>query len=223
MGTQKSTSSGMCICKSGYSGADCSQCNVGHTGTKCDKCEEGFFKSNGICEPCDCKGKNFDGTCDSNGKCNCLFNFDGKNCDQCVKGSHGKRCEHCDEGFHKTNNGCEEGSCYSNGTRTVRKNGACVCKIGFIGSRCDECDVGYTGDNCDHCDTGFYNLGKSCITCGCDPQFSNGTCDESGQCFCTGNRGGKSCDMCKKGFHEPDCKLCKPSYHMDNNGICQGM
>lgn len=75
--------------------------------------------------------------------------------------------------------------------------GACKCREGFAGERCDKCDAGYFG---------FPN----CQPCGCDEKGSqNNICDEKGRCPCKPKFGGAKCSSCAAGFYKfPECEPC---------------
>ena len=98
-----------------------------------------------------------------NGTCSCKLGFTGSRCDDCVKGFSGivksgkKMCDICQLGYYMDQNGvCQQGYCNQTGTLEIEKNGACHCKPGFDGDKCDRCAYGYTGELCKNCALSHY-------------------------------------------------------------------
>ena len=65
--------------------------------------------------------------------------------------------------------------------------GACECKKGFSGYRCDQCAAGY-------------RQFPDCIPCPCDSRGIVPSHDCEGNCLCKSNVAGQFCDHCKRGF-----------------------
>jgi hypothetical protein len=179
----KDTGKAVCDCKEGYIGEHCDRCDVFYHGNPLEK--------GGECQKCKCSG-NVDeldpSSCDSKtGQClKCLYNTFGNNCEVCKHGYHGSA-------IHKT---CYECQCDPRGTEgNSDKNcdnitGQCKCLPNVEGKRCDA-----PKEDC------FWNPNDNgTLSCDCD---ASGTvsgslvCDKNtGQCPCTEERGGKTCNEC---------------------------
>uniref|UniRef100_A0A915PQH1 Laminin subunit alpha n=1 Tax=Setaria digitata TaxID=48799 RepID=A0A915PQH1_9BILA len=109
--------------------------------------------------------------------------------------------------------------CDTTGTKNGicdKETGACLCKSGFFGPRCDECDLNFYGY-------------PHCKECGCNEYGSKSAeCDrKTGDCPCYTNFTGKNCDRCAAGFYDfPNCRPCScltigsKGMTCDNNGQC---
>lgn len=171
------------------------QCKANVIGTRCDECRGGFFALSASnpqgCSTCNC---NTDGTvmasdtCHAtSGQCVCKENVMGLKCDQCINGT--TQLSALNE------NGCTACACNSDGSMSSICDGitgACDCKPGVGGTRCDECLDGYF----DFSDTG-------CELCTCDTSGSvSNACDkETGACSCRPNVEGDICDTCSSGYY----------------------
>ncbi|KFU87396.1 Laminin subunit gamma-1, partial [Chaetura pelagica] len=129
----------------------CTSCQTGTTGKRCELCDDAYFgdplgESGAVrpCRLCQCNDNidpNAVGNCDrQTGEClKCIHNTAGFYCDRCRDGFFGNplapdpadKCRACD--------------CDPEGSRSLqcRENGRCVCKEGFVGSRCDQCEENY--------------------------------------------------------------------------------
>ena len=113
--------------------------------------------------------------------------------------------------------GSESASCTDN-------DGACTCKVGYSGVKCENCDEGFFRDEEGNC------IGKSTfcclptlqnipklsfeiIECGCDATKGSEDvqCDPTGQCPCKDSYIGLKCD------------ICEDYYFLDASGTCQSM
>lgn len=65
--------------------------------------------------------------------------------------------------------------------------GACDCKLGFSGHKCDQCAAGY-------------RQFPDCIPCPCDSRGILPSHDCEGECLCKANVEGEFCDRCKPGY-----------------------
>lgn len=164
-------------------------------GLQCDQCRDGFFALSATnpqgCSPCNC---NTDGTvlaidtCHAtSGQCQCKENVMGLKCDQCINVTTGLTALNED--------GCSPCDCNVNGSLSSvchTSTGACQCKPGIGGVRCDECLDGYFDFSEDGC--------KPC-TCHLNGSVSN-VCDKaSGVCTCAPNVEADLCDTCFSGFY----------------------
>ncbi|XP_074527156.1 multiple epidermal growth factor-like domains protein 9 [Halichoeres trimaculatus] len=71
----------------------CDQCLPPHSGPRCDRCSVGFFKSAGVCVPCDCSGN-----ADLQGP-DQLCHPDTGHCLRCINNTTGPHCQFCAPGF----------------------------------------------------------------------------------------------------------------------------
>uniref|UniRef100_A0A3Q2XNE3 Laminin, beta 2-like n=1 Tax=Hippocampus comes TaxID=109280 RepID=A0A3Q2XNE3_HIPCM len=122
-------------------------CRQGFAGPRCDQCAPGYYgdpqQTGGQCLPCECSG-NIDTqdpeSCDPRtGQClKCLYHTDGPSCAQCQQGYYGSALAQ----------DCRQCNCHPQGSEVAqcdRTSGACQCKEGAAGKRCDECARGFTG------------------------------------------------------------------------------
>uniref|UniRef100_A0A663E5Z3 Scavenger receptor class F member 1 n=1 Tax=Aquila chrysaetos chrysaetos TaxID=223781 RepID=A0A663E5Z3_AQUCH len=227
---------GVCLCKPGFFGADCSSpCPERYWGPDCKRSCPGHCTCDpnhwgGLCQfPCQCGPH---GRCDPlTGACRCepgwwaptckkqcQCNPAGSHCDpltghcRCLLGWWGRRCSF---------------KCSCNLSPCAQETGKCECKAGFWGPacqrRCDclhgscsplsghcSCNPGYQGRSCrDPCPAGKY--GFQCV-------HSCGSCKRSQPCspvdgFCLACQPGWNGTLCKEpcapGFHGEGClQLC---------------
>nr|XP_054589276.1 laminin subunit beta-4 [Nothobranchius furzeri] len=188
-------------------------CWEGHTGAHCDQCSPGFYGNLTLpgahCQPCPCNN-NIDpddrDACDSlTGKClHCLHNTRGPQCQHCILGYYGNAlqsdCKECSCDRRGTEVGhCHQGRpCFCDPT-----TGQCPCRTRVVGVLCDECE------------DGSWDLSGAleCQACRCDPANSiSNICDKvTGQCPCHPGFGGRQCDKCGDSyFGNPDlqCLSC---------------
>ncbi|XP_075250628.1 multiple epidermal growth factor-like domains protein 8 isoform X4 [Convolutriloba macropyga] len=93
-----------CYCNKGYYGRECNldcgclfrstcsrrgvcdKCDDGYTGRDCSLCSDGYYQDGNECKRCNCSGNGDPkrGECNkSDGKCFCINNTDGYNCEKC--------------------------------------------------------------------------------------------------------------------------------------------
>ena len=105
------SSSGKCVCQSGFTGSSCESCSSGHFGPSCEACPAGCLdcddgiSGTGTClqfnvtnAPSTCNCVN--GVCGSNGKCTCNAGW--------TTSSNGTACATCAKGYFLDSSGnCE--------------------------------------------------------------------------------------------------------------------
>lgn len=191
-----------CVCEHNTAGTDCQQCAPFYqdrpwapaTGDSANQCVR-----------CNCSGRSDV----------CIFDPElyrstgsGGTCINCRDNTAGPHCEHCKVNFYRSSPQlpCNSCSCNTMGSVSLQCNdkGACVCKPGVTGTKCDICKPGY------------HSLGPSgCRLCECNQRGSVGVCAaEDGRCHCKPKVEGHSCDRCKPGSFNleqdnPDgCQMC---------------
>ncbi|XP_021033337.1 scavenger receptor class F member 1 isoform X1 [Mus caroli] len=184
---------GLCRCKPGFFGAQCSsRCPGQYWGHDCR-------------ETCPCHPR---GQCEpATGDCQCQPNYWGRLCEfPCTCGPHGQ-CDpktglcHCDPGWWSPT--CRR-SCQCNpAARCDQATGACVCPPGWWGRRCSfSC-------NC-HTSPCMQDSGR----CVCLPGWWGPECSRKCQCVrgqCSVTSGHCSCPP---GFHGIRCELpCNPGHY----------
>ncbi len=190
---------GDCIKGQGSGGQILGQCfcKANVIGLKCDICRQGFsnFSADNPdgCSSCSCNMAgtfNSMDTCNSDtGQCLCKENVRGLQCDTCKPGFTSLDIDNDD--------GCGPCSCNPLGSVSISGcdgiTGACNCKPGVTGSRCDQCLSGFTG---------LSSTGCAQCSCNLDGSVDN-VCDSiSGQCICSQNVTGTNCDSCASGFYD---------------------
>ncbi|KZT74043.1 hypothetical protein DAEQUDRAFT_807755 [Daedalea quercina L-15889] len=194
------SSSGQCVCQSGFTGTSCESCASGHFGPSCEACPTGCLdcddgiSGTGTClqfnvtdapSTCNC----INGVCDENGQCTCNAGW--------TTSSNGTACATCATGYFLDSSGnCE------------------ICALG-----CEECASG-TGD-CITCASGFTQSSDDATQCIATQQTtSSGT-----QCPDGSFSSGSSCEQCSSlcqtcnGATSNDCIICATgSYKL--NGSC---
>ncbi|NWU97041.1 LAMB3 protein, partial [Upupa epops] len=196
---------GRCVCKD----------NV--QGDRCHLCKPGFAQlahANPLgCRRCSCNalGARQDMPCDDEtGRCFCLPNVVGDDCDQCA-------AEHWDMGSGR---GCRPCGCHPQGSSSLHCNqftGQCPCREGFTGRTCSAAQLQVCPDR--H----YGDAGAGCTECDCDFQGTEAVgCDKAtGRCLCRPGITGSRCDQCQRGHCStyPDCELCHPCFHSHDENI----
>jgi len=109
--------------------------------------------------------------------------------------------------------------------------GACSCKVGYTGLKCNECDATYFAAS------GVSGVNPSCASCNCYSIGSeNHNCSViSGQCNCNSAYSGSKCSSCSPSYYpisgvdgiNPVCVSCgchslgSNNTLCDSNGVCQ--
>ena len=128
-----------------------------------------------------------------------------------------------------SNNTCISGHCNRFGTLDRTQKGECICKIGFVGDRCEYCDKGYVSSLpvdhesvCDICQIGYHKDGNTCQEGKCDQERTEQV-DPTGRCHCKDGYSGAQCNECAQGHSGDDCDHCNSGFVMDKRGICHGI
>ncbi|KAM6399042.1 laminin subunit beta-3 [Rhynochetos jubatus] len=196
---------GRCVCKE----------NV--QGDRCHLCKPGFAQlanANPMgCRKCTCNvlGTRQDVPCDDEtGKCFCLPNVVGNDCDQCA-------AEHWEMG---SGLGCRPCGCHPHGSHSPHCNqftGQCSCREGFTGRTCSAVQEQVCPDR--H----YGDVLVGCTECDCDFQGTEDVgCDKTtGQCLCRPGVTGPRCDQCQRGHCNtyPSCELCHPCFRAYDGDI----
>ncbi|NXX54353.1 LAMB3 protein, partial [Scopus umbretta] len=196
---------GRCVCKE----------NV--QGDRCHVCKPGFAQlanANPVgCRRCTCNalGTQQDMPCDDEtGRCFCLPNVVGNDCDQCA-------AEHWEMGSGR---GCRPCGCHPHGSRSPHCNqftGQCPCREGFTGQMCSVTQEQVCPDR------RYGDVWVGCTECDCDFQGTEEVgCDKTtGQCLCRPGVTGSRCDQCQRGHCStyPGCELCHPCFRAYDGDI----
>ncbi|XP_071434693.1 laminin subunit beta-3 isoform X1 [Pithys albifrons albifrons] len=196
---------GRCVCKENVQGDRCHLCKPGFTQ---------LANPNPLgCRGCTCNalGTRQDMPCDDEtGRCFCLPNVVGNDCDQCA-------AEHWNMG---SGQGCQPCDCHPRGSRSPLCNqftGQCPCREGFTGRTCSVMQVQVCPDR--H----YRDAQGRCTECNCDFQGTEQVgCDKTtGQCLCRPGVTGQRCDQCQRGHCStyPECQLCHPCFQTYDGDI----
>ncbi|NXJ67160.1 LAMB3 protein, partial [Rostratula benghalensis] len=196
---------GRCVCKENVQGDRCHLCKPGFTQ---------LTNANPLgCHRCACNvlGTRQDMPCDDEtGRCFCLPNVVGHQCDQCA-------AEHWEMGSGR---GCRPCGCHPQGSRSPHCNqftGQCPCREGFTGRTCSAAQERVCPDR--H----YRDVRAGCRECDCDFQGTEDVgCDKTtGQCLCRPGVTGARCDRCQRGHCStyPSCELCHPCFRAYDGDI----
>ncbi|NXS90597.1 LAMB3 protein, partial [Jacana jacana] len=196
---------GRCVCKENVQGDRCHLCKPGFTQ---------LANTNPMgCRRCACNmlGTRQDMPCDDEtGKCFCLPNVVGHDCDQCA-------AEHWEMGSGR---GCRPCGCHPQGSLSPHCNqftGQCPCREGFTGQTCSAIQEQVCPDR--H----YRDIREGCRECDCDFQGTEDVgCDKTtGQCLCRPGVTGARCDQCQRGHCStyPGCELCHPCFRAYDGDI----
>lgn len=92
----------------------------------------------------------------------------------------------------------------------IQVAGACECKPGYSGYKCDQCAAGY-------------RQFPGCMPCPCDSRGILPSHDCEGDCLCKANVAGELCDRCKPGYFaltKDNLDGCLPCYCFDRTDRC---
>ncbi|XP_070174967.1 uncharacterized protein [Littorina saxatilis] len=254
----------MCGCDIGYTSNEsqsCIECPANMYGTNCTQecnCTINAESCNNVDGACVCKA-GWEGTCCESDVNECLTNQHNCSDDNviCINEVGGYSCG-CDVGYTSNEsqncieclantygrNCTQECTCTSNAESCNNVDGACVCKAGWEGTRCEsdvnECLTNHNNCFDDHmicinqdggykcgCEIGYTsNDSQSCIECPANMYGPN--CTQ--ECTCTTNA--ESCNnvdgacVCKAGWEgtrcESDVNECLTNHHncSDDHVIC---
>ncbi|NXO02892.1 LAMB3 protein, partial [Rhinopomastus cyanomelas] len=192
-------------------------CKENVQGDRCHLCKPGFAQlahANPLgCRRCTCNalGTRQDVPCDDEtGRCFCLPNVVGDDCDQCA-------AEHWQMGSGR---GCQPCGCHPQGSSSPHCNqftGQCPCREGFTGRTCSAAQLQVCPDR--H----YRDVRGGCTECDCDFQGTEdvGCNKATGQCLCLPGVTGSRCDRCQRGHCStyPACELCHPCFHSYDGDI----
>ena len=193
-------------------------CPESHSGQFCENCayayrrEVVFGDSFARCVPCSCNNHSL--TCDaSSGKCSCIHQTTGENCEACKEGFYG-------DALTGTPNDCKPCPCPN--------DGPCAQIFNYQSNTADvvclNCPPGTRGNLCDICEDGYHLVESSgtsivCEKCQCSANIDEnaiGNCDtSSGKCLrCVYNTTGDKCDKCLSSYWgnaltELKCHACE--------------
>ena len=208
----------VCICNTGYAGANCTQCDDGYEpflNGNTQSCKSVCSLTDGVA-PC-----NGHGTCDAvTATCSCTANtsstvgfYAGQFCGACQDGAFGATCQKCPD--------CGNGKCKGSGTNTG--DGSCSCFAGYDGPSCDRCAYGYqmdtSVDKCRKCPVDAVTQ-KVCNAPNGACTISNAGSSSTASCTCENGFSGKTCG--KKSETAP-AKACLEDCYGNgkcSNGIC---
>ncbi|XP_035736479.1 laminin subunit alpha-1-like [Vespa mandarinia] len=166
-------------------GFHCEKCNCNGHATSCVYDPEVADKRMSM----DVRGKFRGG-----GVCvNCTEHTSGINCEKCQIGYYrpngvapdaSEPCLPCDCSIHGSTGYCTPDDSY---THMGKVAGACECKSGYSGYKCDQCAAGY-------------RQYPDCMPCPCDSRGILPSHDCEGDCLCKANVDGEFCDRCKSGY-----------------------
>uniref|UniRef100_A0A8C3S8Z0 Laminin subunit beta 3 n=1 Tax=Chelydra serpentina TaxID=8475 RepID=A0A8C3S8Z0_CHESE len=196
---------GRCVCKENVQGDRCHLCKPGFTQ---------LTNANPLgCHKCACNmlGTRQDAPCDDEtGRCFCLPNVVGANCDQCSanhwKIASGQGCQPCN---------CDPRNSFS--PQCNQFTGQCQCREGFVGRTCSAAQLQV-------CPDGSYgDVRTGCRECDCNIQGTEGMgCDKTtGSCLCRPGFTGPRCDQCQRGYcsNYPRCETCHPCFQAYDSDI----
>jgi hypothetical protein len=208
-------------------------------GGPCDKCKPGYYGDRcmrqcpgGACQTCGGHGLCDDGR-EGAGTCTCTNStargyWTGSSCNRCVDGFYGAQCVRQCDCSPKGTVSCTDGRFGS---------GACICKTGYEGLRCERCNAdlpscvetyicpGPLGHECNDngiCETFVSAGGATDARCRCNSFFAGADC--SIQCprncsqrgSCSDGASGTGLCTCSTQFAEPDCATCRHGYWGSN-------
>ncbi|XP_043271259.1 laminin subunit alpha-1 [Venturia canescens] len=126
---------------------------------------------------------------------NCTDHTTGINCEKCEIGYYRPNgvppdapqpclpCDHCN--LQGSTGYCTPDDSYTN---VGKVTGACECKPGYSGYKCDQCAAGY-------------RQFPDCMPCPCDSRGILPAHDCEGDCLCKLHVAGEFCDECKTGYY----------------------
>lgn len=241
----ESPDAAVCVCNTGFGGADCSTCYAGYHDDGTGAC---VLDQQCMVNTCDTHG-----TCAAASgvvACTCDAGYTGTSCDACASGFHRTTAGTCVADESCATNPCVNGTCSATGGVVT-----CDCPTGFGGATCATCAAGFHSDGAggcvldascqvNSCSThGTCTAGTSSVSCACDTGYAGTSCqncasgfhrDAAGACVadesCTandpcvngtcGDAGGVVTCSCDPGYAGAVCNTCAPGFHDDGSGTC---
>ncbi|XP_023288862.1 laminin subunit alpha-1-like [Orussus abietinus] len=125
-------------------------------------------------------------------------------CLNCTEHTAGINCDKCQDGYYRPNgvsphapDPCVPCNCNSHGSTGYCTPDDSFTKMGKVAGAC-ECKPGYSGYKCDQCAAGYRQF-PDCMPCPCDSRGILPSHDCEGDCLCKANVAGEFCDRCKPG------------------------
>ncbi|KAM6964872.1 laminin subunit alpha-2 [Aplochiton taeniatus] len=200
-----------CECEHNTCGESCDRCCPGYNQKPW---MAGTFLTRHVCEKCNCHGKSeecvFNQTVAEQGRSlNTQGVYAGGGaCLGCRDNTAGVNCQSCRHGYYRPegltpdeDEPCQPCSCDLTGSLSQScvsdadqaspgfPPGACPCKEGFGGPKCDRCAFGFRGY-------------PSCVRCSCSRAGSTHQNPCNQPCRCKENVEGENCSRCKSGFYD---------------------
>ncbi|XP_046413773.1 laminin subunit alpha-1-like [Neodiprion fabricii] len=145
-------------------------------------------------------------------------------CLNCTEHTTGINCEKCQVGYYRPNGvlpnasePCLPCTCDLRGSTGFCTPDDSFTRIGKVAGAC-ECKPGYSGYKCDQCAAGYRQF-PDCMPCPCDSRGVLPSHDCEGDCLCKANVAREFCSFCKPGYfaltreNEDGCLPC----------ICSGL
>ncbi|XP_076668102.1 wing blister isoform X2 [Andrena cerasifolii] len=153
----------------------------------------------------------------------CLCSGHAARCRYSVQhGEHtaGINCERCQDGYYRPNGisldapePCLPCNCNVHGSTGYCTPDDSYTHMGKVAGACD-CKPGYSGYKCDQCAAGYRQF-PDCMPCPCDSRGILPSHDCEGDCLCKANVAGELCDKCKPGHFaltKENLDGCLPCY-----------
>ncbi|XP_053979109.1 laminin subunit alpha-1-like [Hylaeus volcanicus] len=132
----------------------------------------------------------------------------------------GINCDKCQDGYYRPNGvapdapePCLPCNCNVHGSTGYCTPDDSFTHMGKVAGACD-CKPGYSGYKCDQCAAGYRQF-PDCMPCPCDSRGILPSHDCEGDCLCKANVAGEFCDKCKPGYFgltKENLDGCVPCY-----------
>ncbi|KAK1136595.1 hypothetical protein K0M31_001141 [Melipona bicolor] len=149
-------------------------------------------------------------------------------CTNCTDHTTGINCEKCQIGYYRPNGvspdafePCLPCDCNVHGSTGYCTPDDSYVHIGKVAGACD-CKPGYSGYKCDQCAAGYRQF-PDCMPCPCDSRGILPSHDCEGDCLCKANVAGELCNECKPGHFaltKENIDGCLPCYCFDVSDSC---
>ncbi|XP_025159598.1 laminin subunit alpha-1 isoform X2 [Harpegnathos saltator] len=186
------------------------------------------------CEKCNCNGHATSCRYDQEvARKNMSMDIHGKYrgggmCVNCTEHTAGINCEKCEVGYYRPNGVAPDASepCIPCNCNVRGSTGYCTpddsyTHVGKVAGAC-ECKPGYSGYKCDQCAAGYQQF-PDCMPCPCDSRGILPSDDCEGYCLCKANVAGEFCDRCKPGYFaltKDNLDGCSPCYCFGTTDRC---